>query len=116
MQKHTCKHCNHIFEYCRGCFLSPIPHMDAGFCSKECYEASKNKVEPMVEIEPVAEEVVIEETVATVSNEEIVPTEVEIEPVVEQETLVDVETTEIAKPIIKNETYNAYKKKKNKHR
>ena len=99
MTKHTCKNCNRIFEYCRGCLLSPIPHMDAGFCSKECYEASKNVV---VESEPIKEETLIEEVQPT---EEVI----EVDTVVEAEIPV-VETTEI-----KNETYNTYKKKKHKY-
>lgn len=53
MKKYTCKNpsCNRIFEYCRGCLLSPIPHMDAGFCSKQCYEASKIEIPEEVKIQ-----------------------------------------------------------------
>lgn len=116
MEKHTCKHCNRIFEYCRGCLLSPIPHKDAGFCSKECYEASKNVVEPIVTVE-------IEEPIVEVNNE--LPTEpIEEETIVENLSTEDVEpvlvdtkvSVEATTPTIKKETYNTYKKKKNKYR
>ena len=134
MTKHTCKHCNRIFEYCRGCLLSPIPHKDAGFCSKECYEASKIQVVPTVEIEPIVEEVITEKVVETVfvddttqTNDEV-SVEVEVNSIVEEEMSLGVdveavafaktpivETTKVAEPTIKKET-NTYKKKKNKYR
>ena len=104
MKKHTCKNCNSIFEYCRGCLLSPIPYKDAGYCSKSCYEASKIKVE----IEPIEEEILTEVIV-----EDTKPIE---EEVVEAETVALTETTAVVEPTIKKETYNAYKKKKKKHR
>ena len=54
MKKHTCKNCGRIFEYCRGCLLSPIPHKDAGYCSKSCYDESKTpKVEEVIQVEDV---------------------------------------------------------------
>lgn len=110
MKKHTCRQCGSTFEYCRGCLLSPIPYKDAGYCSKSCYEASKNKVEPIVEIEPIVEEITtveIEETNESLI-EEIQPTSIETE--------VDTEVSVVVEPTIKQETYNAYKKKKKKHR
>ena len=116
MQKHTCKNCNRIFEYCRGCFLSPIPHMDAGFCSKECYEASKNKVEPEVKIEPIIEETKVEPIIEETVIEDFKPVEEEVTAEAEVEAMVSAETTQVTKPTIKNDTYNAYKKKKNKHK
>ena len=103
MKKHTCKNCNRIFEYCRGCLLSPIPHKDAGFCSKECYEASKIKVTPKIE----TEEVIIED---------IKPIEEEVAMEVEVEAIALTETATVAEPTVKKETYNTYKKKKNKYR
>lgn len=45
MKKVVCKHCGRTFEYCRGCLLLPISYKDAGFCSKSCQEAYKQKVE-----------------------------------------------------------------------
>jgi hypothetical protein len=115
MEKHTCKHCNRIFEYCRGCLLSPIPHKDAGYCSKECYEASKNAT---VKPEPIVEEVITEEPIVEINNEvsieDVQPTE-EIIPVeVLNDVEIPTETTEVVEPI-KNET-NTYKKKKNKYK
>ncbi len=131
MTKHTCKNCNSIFEYCRGCLLSPIPYKDAGYCSKSCYEASKNKVESVVE------EVAIEEVVETISTEDIapieenIPTEVEAEVIVKEDVSIETEvetevvasvenipteTTTVAEPTTKKETYNTYKKKKHKYR
>ena len=111
MTKHTCKNCNRIFEYCRGCLLSPIPYKDAGFCSKECYEASKIKVVPTVEIKPIKEEVLTEDIKPI---EEEISMEVEVETIVPVETPV-IETTTVVEPTIKNET-NTYKKKKNKYK
>ena len=111
MKKHTCRQCGSTFEYCRGCLLSPIPYKDAGYCSKTCYEASKIKVEP-----------VVEEVIETISIEDVVPIEepisieVETETIVEEEAPIEVETTTVVEPTIKKETYNAYKKKKKKHR
>ena len=44
MKKHICKQCNKIYEYCRGCLLSPISYKENGYCSEECQEASKEVV------------------------------------------------------------------------
>ena len=111
MTKHTCKNCNRIFEYCRGCLLSPIPHMDAGFCSKNCYEASKIKVEPVVEE---VMEVISEDTKPL---DEIVPVAVETEAIAEENISTEIEITpSVVEPTIKKETYNTYKKKKNKYK
>ena len=128
MEKHTCKQCGSIFEYCRGCLLSPILHMDAGFCSKECYEASKNMAILVVKPEPIVEEIAtveIEEAIVENNNEptiedaelvkEKVSVEVETEATVFVETPIT-ETITVAEPTNKKETYNTYKKKKNKYR
>lgn len=48
MKKYICKQCGDIYEYCRGCLLSPVPHKENGFCSKTCEEAFKNKVEEVI--------------------------------------------------------------------
>lgn len=103
MKKHICRQCGSTFEYCRGCLLSPIPHKDAGFCSKDCYEASKNVV-----IAPeIIEEVILVEEPNQIKEE--------AEAVVLAEVPI-IETTTVAESTIKKETYNAYKKKKKKHR
>lgn len=44
MKKHICKQCGQIFEYCRGCLLSPISYKENGYCSKACQEASKEVI------------------------------------------------------------------------
>lgn len=119
MKKHTCKNpsCNRIFEYCRGCLLSPIPHKDAGFCSKECYEASKKVVEPIVEkveIEPIVEEIIaVEEAQPIVEDTQPIEEEISVEA--ESETIVLEEAPVVEKPTIKKET-NTYKNKKNKYK
>lgn len=117
MKKHICKQCNKVYEYCRGCLLSPISYKENGYCSETCYEASQNKVEPVVE------EVVIENVVETISTDNIAPTEGEISIEVETEVIaeedipiaVEAKTTTVDEPTIKNET-NTYKKKKNKYK
>lgn len=53
MKKHICKHCNKIYEYCRGCLLSPISYKENGYCSKICEEASQNKLEEVIPAEDV---------------------------------------------------------------
>lgn len=77
MKKHICRQCGSTFEYCRGCLLSPILHKDEGFCSKECYEASKIEIPEKVEVKiPTieTEEVFVEDDI---SEEEISIEEVE---------------------------------------
>lgn len=100
MDIHVCKQCGARFVYCRACVFRPIRYKDAGFCSKECYEASKKVVEPTVEEIAIIE--VNEPLMEEVEAETIVPTEVSIEAIIVEE------------PIIKKET-NTYKKKKNKY-
>lgn len=118
MKKHICKQCNRVYEYCRGCLLSPISYKENGYCSETCYEASKIKVEP-----------IMEEVVETISVEDIIPIEesvsiaFETETIVEEEapidieseTVVEEETPPVAETTIKKET-NTYKKKKNKYK
>ena len=120
MSIHVCKQCGSRFEYCRMCVFRPIRYKDAGFCSKECYEASKNVVAPTVKIEPIVEEIsivepIVEDEVES-SIEDIQPiedVEVEVEAVVSAET--PIETTTAVESEIKNETSNTYKNKKNKY-
>lgn len=110
MSIHVCKQCGSRFEYCRACVFRPIRYKDNGFCSKECYEASKKVVEPIVEkveIEPIVEEII--------AVEEAQPIEEEISVGAESETIVLEESSTVAEPTIKNET-NTYKKKKNKYK
>lgn len=68
MKKHICKQCNKIYEYCRGCLLSPISYKENGFCSETCQEAYHNKIEEVVLLEDV-EVVVIEEDTSTPSED-----------------------------------------------
>ncbi len=44
MYTHVCKQCGASFVYCRACVFRPVRYKDAGFCSKECYEASKIEI------------------------------------------------------------------------
>lgn len=62
MEKHVCKQCQKTYSYCRGCLLSPISYKENGYCSKECYEASKNQKE------------IIQQDVEVVVNNEDTPT------------------------------------------
>lgn len=90
MDIHVCKQCGSHFVYCRKCTFRPIRYKDAGFCSKECYEASKIEIPKAVEIapieaevlaveiEPIIEEVFIEEEISENENE-VETDEVEIE-------------------------------------
>ena len=90
MSIHVCKQCNSRFEYCRACVFRPIRYKDNGFCSKECYEASKIEIPNTVEIipmedevlavvtEPIIEEVIVEDVISE-DNNEIETYEVEIE-------------------------------------
>lgn len=111
MNIHVCKQCGSRFEYCRKCVFRPVRYKDAGFCSKECYEASKNKVEPI-------EDKIVETTLV----EEVVSSDVKIEESVEEissepETITESPVVEtVAKePTYRNET-NTYKNKKNKYK
>ena len=61
MDIHVCKQCGSHFVYCRACVFRPIRYKDNGFCSKECYEASKNVVTPIVEPEIIEDVVLVEE-------------------------------------------------------
>lgn len=70
MSVHVCKQCGLRFEYCRACVFKPIRYKDLGFCSKDCYEAFKNKIEEVVPVEDV-EVVVIEEDTSTPIEEAI---------------------------------------------
>ena len=70
MKKHICKQCNKVYEYCRGCLLSPISYKENGYCSKGCEEASKIKIEEVIPTEDV-EVVVIEEDTSTSIEDEV---------------------------------------------
>ena len=117
MDIHVCKQCGTRFVYCRACVFRPIRYKDNGFCSKECYEASKSTVAPVVEHEVIDEVVVVEEPKQLneiIEDVNPVNEEVNAETIVAEETLV-VEPVKVVKPTIKNET-NTYKKKKNKYK
>lgn len=64
MKKHICKQCNKVYEYCRGCLLSPISYKENGFCSETCQKAYNQNIEEVVPLEDV-EVVVIEEDTST---------------------------------------------------
>ena len=111
MDIHVCKQCGSHFVYCRACVFRPIRYKDKGFCSKECYEASKNV------IEPIEEEIItvdVEDEIKP-STEDILPVEEEISVEILSDTEVSMETTEVVEPIIKKET-NTYRKKRNKYK
>lgn len=114
MKKHICKQCNKVYEYCRGCLLSPISYKENGYCSETCYEASKNKVESIVEEIPTIK--VAEVIINNPSIEDVIPTEEKISVETEIPTPVKdtAETTNVAETTNKKET-NTYKKKKNKY-
>ena len=99
MNIHVCKQCGASFVYCRACTFRPIRYKENGFCSRECYEASKIKV---VEVELVKEEIIADNAQP-------------IEEVAEVDTIVETETPIVETTVIKNTT-NTYKKKKNKYR
>ena len=104
--RYTCSVCGKIYDYCRACVLTPIPHKESGLCSIECYRVSKNQVVPSVEPEPIVEEVLTEDT-------EPIEEEVSIE--VEANIIAPIETTTVVESTIKNET-NTYKNKKHKYK
>lgn len=110
MSIHVCKQCGARFEYCRMCVFRPIRYKDAGFCSKECYEASKNIA---VKSEPIMEEVItveIEEPVvkndgeSLVENIESIMEEIPIEAETEEIALSETSDVETTIQIIENET------------
>ena len=117
MSIHVCKQCGLRFEYCRMCVFRPIRYKDNGFCSKECYEASKNVVTPVVDPEVIEEIVVVEEPKHIDEIiEDIKPIEEEVSIDVETKTVVSeeapvVEEPIVVKPTVKKET-NTYKKRK----
>lgn len=71
MSVHVCKQCGSKFEYCRKCVFRPVRYKDLGFCSKECYEASKNITEEVVPSEDVEVVVINEEDTSTPTEEAI---------------------------------------------
>ena len=113
MDTHVCKQCGSSFVYCRACVFRPIKYKDFGYCSKECYEASKVKVEP-----------VVDEVVETISIEDIIPIEevpadVIADAVAEVDAPVEVKeivTTEKPIEATKKKETNTYKNKKNKYK
>ena len=88
MDIHVCKQCGSRFVYCRKCVFKPIRYKDAGFCSKECYEASKIEIPKKVEIESIEEEIL---TIEAEPIEEEVFTEDEIS---EDEDKIEIEFSE----------------------
>lgn len=65
MDKHICRQCGKVFNYCRSCVFKAIPWKEAGFCSRECSaEHKKPKTEEVIPVEDV-EVVVIKEDTST---------------------------------------------------
>ena len=71
MATYVCKQCGVKFAYCSRCELRPVKYKDLGFCSKACYEASKNKIEEVVPTEDVEVVVINEEDTSTPIEEAI---------------------------------------------
>ena len=78
MSIHVCKQCGSRFEYCRACVFRPIRYKDKGFCSKECYEASKIEIPEQITIEV---EVPISQIVKIVTEDEVSEEEILIEDI-----------------------------------
>ena len=57
MRTHICQQCGKTYDYCRACLISPILYKELGFCSEQCRDKSKNKIEEVIPTEDV--EVVI---------------------------------------------------------
>lgn len=71
MDKHICRQCKKLFNYCRACVFKPIPWKEAGFCSAECSaEFKRPKIEEVIPVEDV-EVVVIEEDTSTPKEDAI---------------------------------------------
>lgn len=80
MSVHVCKQCGSRFEYCRMCVFRPIRYKDKGFCSKECYEASKIEIPEKVEVETVEVEIpIIETEEVEILEDEILIEDIEVE-------------------------------------
>lgn len=106
MDRHICKHCGKPFNYCGSCVFKKIPYKAAGFCSPECsaaFKASKIKTPEVVEvapvvIEPIEEEIFIEDEVSTEVEAEVefdidfdIDCETEVERDIEVEEGIEVE-------------------------
>ena len=81
MSIHVCKQCSSRFEYCRACVFRPVRYKDKGFCSKECYEASKIEIPEKIEIEAVEVEIPMVETEEVFIENEILEEEILIEDI-----------------------------------
>ena len=53
MDIHVCKQCGQRFAYCRACVFKPIYYKNVGYCSKQCYDASKNTQKEVIPTEDV---------------------------------------------------------------
>ena len=47
MKTHICQNpnCGKIYQYCRGCLISPILYKELGFCSEKCHNEFKKQKE-----------------------------------------------------------------------
>ena len=71
MKKHICKQCNKVYEYCRGCLLSPISYKENGFCSETCQDIYRKQIEEVVLSKDVEVVVIKEEDTSTPTEEAI---------------------------------------------
>lgn len=55
MDKHICKRCGKVFNYCRTCVFKPIGYHESGFCSEEC--RTKFRLAEKIEISSENEEI-----------------------------------------------------------
>lgn len=68
MDKHICKQCGKLFNYCRACVFKSIPWKEAGFCSREC--SAEFKIKEVIPVEDV--EVIVTNEDTSTSEEEVV--------------------------------------------
>lgn len=76
MDRHVCRQCGKLFNYCRACVLKRIPHKEAGFCSKECsatFKAPKIEIPETVEIQTVEVKDEVKPKITRKSKENIEP-------------------------------------------
>lgn len=68
MAKYICPQCSKAFIYCKGCALTPDLYKEQGFCSRDCYNASKIEISPISETPFVEVEFFIEDEVSENEN------------------------------------------------
>ena len=63
MAKYICPQCSRAFIYCKGCALTPNLYREKGFCSKECYNASKIEIPKKAKSKQSKKEVLVVEPI-----------------------------------------------------